>query len=512
MECVCIGLEHSIDLLSCDATTVQNVHDVYLNPKPPVSAVDLVARDHAKLHDDFIESLLQEQKRLQQQKHLTIASRGDETETSGSSRIPSLLKTASSDSTASSPKSGLPPIGEITTLTPRKRRSVKIARRSPRRSPRRQVLPLPGTFANTTPMDDTFSIPDDASLLTHFTQRTLAEPPFYIHDHCRLQKDKNKGDAVGSEVCAVGRAACLEKLRQKMELLTQVATGKLDASKGNDTRKQKKPSASMKRRKAKVSEETPTYTETRSVIELKMGFLSMQYGVLLRWDTAKTGKIVMVVLRKMCAESFYSKECVRKREAIPEMKVWPFSWTDNHAIWTQRDATEVSLLEPPYLIAPAPEVQPVALTISVLQLADFDPSATWCVLFTINGESHKIVHRHGQTTTKSLDWELPAKTVELDLEISLTEQKRSRNKRGRGKQIYPLHLLVDGDGDKLSILTPCGVIHLRIRHESEYCHWLRQELEARGREPELPVCTAVPEIAYDHDVAEDSYWNFCGVW
>ncbi|KAI2495466.1 hypothetical protein MHU86_19053 [Fragilaria crotonensis] len=246
-----------------------------------------------------------------------------------------------------------------------------------------------------------------------------------------------------------------------------------------------------------------------------MGFLSMQYGVLLRWDTLQTGKIVMVVLRKMCAESFYKKECTLKPKVQLETKVWPFSWTDNHAIWTQRDATEVSLLEPPFRIAPVLDNRPFVLTINVLHLTDFDTNSTWSVFFTINGESQKVVHRHGHhTASKDLDWELPSKTVELDMEITLSEQKRSRNKRGRGKQIYPLHLLVDGDGDKLSILTPCGTLHLRLHHQSEYCQWLRRELEARGREAEVLGCKAVMEntIEDDEDDVEDSFWNFCGAW
>ena len=43
--------------------------------------------------------------------------------------------------------------------------------------------------------------------------------------------------------------------------------------------------------------------ETRSVISVKMGFLSMKYGILLRWD-AETGLVNLIVLRKMCPTSF----------------------------------------------------------------------------------------------------------------------------------------------------------------------------------------------------------------
>lgn len=43
------------------------------------------------------------------------------------------------------------------------------------------------------------------------------------------------------------------------------------------------------------------------MIELQLGFLSMQYGLLLRWDAYRTGQIVFVCLRKMCHDSFYTK-------------------------------------------------------------------------------------------------------------------------------------------------------------------------------------------------------------
>jgi hypothetical protein len=89
----------------------------------------------------------------------------------------------------------------------------------------------------------------------------------FLDEKCKLQKDRNKGEPVGSEICAFGKRACLEKLRQKMELLTQVAMGKSDT----DPRTRKKASASMKKGKRRVSEETPLYTETRSIIELRYG-------------------------------------------------------------------------------------------------------------------------------------------------------------------------------------------------------------------------------------------------
>lgn len=497
MECVCIGLEHSIDLLSCDANTVRKVHDVYLNPKPLVSAADLAARDYAKLHDEFIESLLQEQQKMQlkqqllkRQQLLQMPPQNEESATTiEDAQLPP------SDLTNTSPTY---PIGEILTVTPRKRRVVKLSRRSPRHSPRRQV----------TPFDDTLSLPDDTSVVTHITQTGLPDPPLFLDEKCKLQKDKNKGEPVGSEICAFGKRACLEKLRQKMELLTQVAMGKSDT----DPRTRKKASASMKRRKAKISEETALYTETRSIIELRMGFLSMQYGILLRWDTTQTGKIFIVVLRKMCPESFYLKESVSTRPVPQQNDVSPVCWSDNHAIWTRRDKTEVSLLEPPYRIHPPLVFAPTLLTITVIRLTDFDTRSNWTICFTINGQVQKILYRHGhQLIGSCLDWELPHDLVEVDLDISLVEQKRTRNKRKRGKQYIVLHLLDDND-DNRQVPMSCGTLQLQVRHQSEYCQWLRRELGARHQD-DVPFLKRVPTETTAVDPDEDElFWDCCAFW
>jgi hypothetical protein len=102
------------------------------------------------------------------------------------------------------------------------------------------------------------------------------------------------------------------KLREKMAIVAQVSTDSKSA---------------WKRRPAVVTKATSEYIETRSMMELRLGFLSMQYGLLLHWkrtasdssiiinnnnnkklDSETRGerpKIVFVVLRKMCHDSFY---------------------------------------------------------------------------------------------------------------------------------------------------------------------------------------------------------------
>jgi hypothetical protein len=168
----------------------------------------------------------------------------------------------------------------------------------------------------------------------------LESPSLYLHTKCKLQKDKGKGDRLGSAISARGSELTLAKLRDKMKLIVEVS-GELQAAslsnKSNiasiappssaasasissgSSNGFKVMSAGMKRRRAKVSliehsdscingaEDGSYIMETRSMIELQLGFLSMQYGLLLRWDAYRTGQIVFVCLRKMCHDSFYTK-------------------------------------------------------------------------------------------------------------------------------------------------------------------------------------------------------------
>ena len=176
----------------------------------------------------------------------------------------------------------------------------------------------------------------------------LENPEHYVHPKCRLQKDKGRGERLESFISATGRESCLVKLRDKMKLIVEVS-GELDSnsatlfnnnnnddtasvtsssstnnintnsSENKNNNNSKAMSAGMKRRRAKIAsiEKNTNYCEgrddgscvieTRSMIELQLGFLSMQYGLLLRWDAYRTGRIVYVGLRKMCHDSFYTK-------------------------------------------------------------------------------------------------------------------------------------------------------------------------------------------------------------
>jgi hypothetical protein len=92
----------------------------------------------------------------------------------------------------------------------------------------------------------------------------------------------------------------------------------------------------MKKRQGKVSEETAEYTETRAImLELRLGFLSMQYGILLRWD-ARSGKIVLVI---RC-----TKDVTSAASGDPKY--------DREPCHIHRLGTEVVLIYPRFLISP----------------------------------------------------------------------------------------------------------------------------------------------------------------
>ena len=57
---------------------------------------------------------------------------------------------------------------------------------------------------------------------------------------------------------------------------------------------------------AALSEKRRAMVETRSLLTLRMGFVSMSYGILLQWDSEQ--KLVdLIVLRKMCRDDFLER-------------------------------------------------------------------------------------------------------------------------------------------------------------------------------------------------------------
>jgi hypothetical protein len=321
----------------------------------------------------------------------------------------------------------------------------------------------------------------------------LETPRHYVHPKCRLQKDKGRGERLESSISATGRESCLVKLRDKMKLIVEVS-GELHSnsatsfnnnddtasvtsasstsnnntnSSENNNNNSKAMSAGMKRRRAKIAsiEKNTNYCEgrddgscvieTRSMIELQLGFLSMQYGLLLRWDAYRTGRIVYVCLRKMCHDSFYTKipsipitttttttktetgttrttnnnsqsssslqqqriklkqqypvpsssgfddngsngipriiAATKKREVSSPLVVRSRKG-GNHAIYQRSSgATEVILVDAPYRVPQPDFFAPSVLTLDIHQLTGLDPKSLWTLSMTFNGHT-EIAH------------------------------------------------------------------------------------------------------------------------
>jgi len=319
----------------------------------------------------------------------------------------------------------------------------------------------------------------------------LESPSHYLHTQCKLQKDKGKGETLGNAISAEGREQTLTKLRDKMKLILEVS-GELETSSVNnkDLASMDSPpsggttngsfktmSAGIKRRRAKIASiehndlctsggENGSYViETRSMIEFQLGFLSMQYGLLVRWDAYKSGQVVFVCLRKMCHDSFYTKipsppriistktatgavssassqypKSILKNTARDEVERSPSanpnrpedttsvtkkreinapfvirnSKGGNHAIYQRSSgSTEVVLVDAPYRVPHPKAFSPSILSLDVHHLTGLDPKSRWTLIMTFDGDTEiahlKYNQREGvfeTTRTSPCKWEL----------------------------------------------------------------------------------------------------------
>jgi len=461
------GVDLSIDLLSCDEGRKGVLGGANLLNRRTEEA-PVVIRDYTRLHDEFLESLLQEQTKLVKEE--------------ATRESPPMLLSQSSLSSFISPAASMET--DLSMSSPKRRplklprRSPNITRKSPSRPNKRQVVDV---STMEVPSEDT-SIPLDSSsmsVISILTDKDLAPPCTFLHSSCRLQKDKGKGEPPGSDICATGVNPCLEKIRQKIELLTQVA---LDS---------RRKSTNMKRRKAKVTEESQRFTETRSIIELRMGFLSMQYGVLIRWDVI-TGKAVLVVLRKMCHESFYIKELVSSRSSTSKGSTSSHYHVynvvgGNEAILQRDDATEVTLLEAPYRVDRPVDFTPTLLTVSVLKVEGLTVKYQYAVVVTFEGVSQKCRLERCENvmlpkgTNEPLEWHVSPGDIELDLHVTIEKcRRRHKLKRVMHSIIVPVNIL---DKGRLYLLKmdSCSLT-LGIAPQSEFVSWVHGELDARRKE------------------------------
>ena len=350
--------------------------------------------DYVAKHDEFLESLIAEQTKLADSSH----SSEDDTLLDESGRPISSRSNSGDTSQQSSSRYN----------NKQRRRQIRLQKRSSSMSSSKKStqpsLHSSGGSINTTTKSVEIS-------LDQIAQMQLPPPHTYLHPLCRMQKDKGKGEEVGANICAKGQDACLDKLRVKMRLLTDFV---LDPSKGP---------ATMKRKRARISQQYDNFTETRSIIELKMGFLSMTYGVLLRWDTSATGQATLVVLRKMCHDSFYPRDPQRlplpsSSLHAPRRPLHPRSGGGGmaspssssyirdvmidakNALLQRPDGTEVALLEPPYRIPRPPTFDPSFLLARVVYAAGLNRRSLWTIKLAYSGSNDATT-----TVSVSLGWD-----------------------------------------------------------------------------------------------------------
>jgi hypothetical protein len=475
----------------------------------PFNAIDpkLLETDFTQLHEEFFESLLKEQGKLVIATSATPAdtssltnrdrvlrkSESRDTCSSFSSGLSTMsMKTTETSAATSAMSTSLPPTTSVQTLH-KKHRPLRLHRLVPKGSTGRHKNSSEGSpdpnqpyhhhHARIPPIEaynqmynPSLATNEVISLDTIMAKENLKSPSEYVHPQCMLQKDKGRGDKLKATISAKGREQCLEKLRNKIRLVLQMssATGST-ATGGRDEQYQRKwTNTGMKRRMAKIADVGPSYIETRSMLEVQLGFLSMQYGLLIHWDTAKTGKIVFICLRKMCNDGFYSKipdllqeptlllqqqqqlypsNCQQrhqspvvataKQEAAPPLVVRCHK--GNHAIYQRLSgSTEVVLVDAPYRI-PQPEVfAPSILSVDIHEVTGLDHRRSqWTLSVTFDGHT-EIAHLIYNPQTKSFQttrttpckWEmvLPRQMTSFDmagLEIRLFEQRSGRLAVGR---------------------------------------------------------------------------------
>lgn len=135
----------------------------------------------------------------------------------------------------------------------------------------------------------------------------------FLHTNCRLQKDKGKGVAPGNAIVALGRYDAMKKLGEKIDLLVEMEQ---DGSWSNAALT-RVPSRIMARDPNKF-EDNHNIVETRSMIGVKVGFVSIRYGILIHWNI-ESGQAELILLRKMCHDNFLKDRYAGKDKSS---KIW----------------------------------------------------------------------------------------------------------------------------------------------------------------------------------------------
>jgi hypothetical protein len=196
-----------------------------------------------------------------------------------------------SRSTASSASDLLSHSSHIYRQSLKRKRGVVLKRQKRRLSSRSKLPPrIPHGYDESS----------NASLSTVSNSRTGGGKiiSVLLHSKCKLQKDQGKGVEPGSLISARGREETVNKLVEKMIILAELEQ---EGSFANATLT-RIPAKEVTFTHMDNNDDT-TFIETRSMLAVKMGFVNLRYGVLVRWNKT-TGLAELIVLRKMCPESF----------------------------------------------------------------------------------------------------------------------------------------------------------------------------------------------------------------
>lgn len=176
---------------------------------------------------------------------------------------------------------------------------------------------------------------EDSSFTSFSTLQSRGDTAHsFLHSQCILQKDSGKGVDPGSSITAKGKEIAMAKLIEKMDLLAEVEQ---EGSFSNAVLT-RVPAKNMTaaRREVNFDNSDPCtkegFIETRSMLAVKMGFMSLKYGIIVHWNEA-TGLAELIVLRKMCSDSFMKvkqsqkgkswRKRMRKMSATAAMKDAP---------------------------------------------------------------------------------------------------------------------------------------------------------------------------------------------
>ena len=459
----------------CEETCQQASRTVFWEPASSQTDDRIRSLDFETLHDQFLESLL----------HEAAVLRGEEEEENSQLTNESLLRKNSS-------------MSEETSHSRKRRRPVKLSRR--RTPPRIRKQVLSDHHSNASTEHSKSSSTSVTISLSELSKSNLPRPETYLHGLVRMQKDKGKGEPVGSNLCAKGRDACLEKLRDKMRLLTEVAT-------------EKSTGASMKIRKARIAERVDNFVETRSLLNLRMGFLSMTYGILLRWDTTKTGTITLVVLRKMCHESFYPDVTTVPSTVSTASRDRAIGALGGNAVYQRPSDMECVALEPPYCI-PRPESLQAVLSVTVVSVTGVSKKSNWTASLCMDDSAENVALQWDSSkrflspkstgTLQHMTGDRLRWGPESVVQIKLFENRIRRRipRRMTDSMVVPLTRLRPqrSPGRPTRITVPCthdpaACVVLDVTWQSDYAIWASRELQARQYQPPVIAPTAAPRYA-----------------